>query len=191
MKKTTVLIVVAVLCLFFGAHAQQKMIKPKQTMAIKALTIGDKIPEILFTKLINSKDEQFSTTALFGKAIIIDFWATWCTSCISGFPHLEELQKKYLKNLKIILVDNSDRDNPEKIREFIQRRKENGYQTTIPTVFNEASLDLLFPHRSIPHYILIGPDGRVKAITGSEGITEQNVKSLMAGLDLELKLKEG
>src|SRR5688572_25170801 len=32
-----------------------------------------------------------------GKAVILDFWATYCAPCIEGIPHLRALQKKYGK----------------------------------------------------------------------------------------------
>jgi thiol-disulfide isomerase/thioredoxin len=34
-----------------------------------------------------------------GKLMILDFWATWCGACISKFPKLDSLQKKYADKL--------------------------------------------------------------------------------------------
>lgn len=190
MKKTTFFIVVAMLCLFFKGFCQGTKSKSSQESGYKALKIGDRIPDLVFTKLINANESKISTKELFGKAIILDFWATWCTGCIAGFPHMEDLQGKFSKNLKVIMVNNSDRDNADKIEKFFSGRKADGFRTNIPSLFNEKSLDTIFPHRSIPHYVLIGPDGRIKAITDTDGVTEDNVKRLMAGLALEIKVKE-
>ena len=38
-----------------------------------------------------------------GKAVILDFWATFCPPCIEEIPHLNSLQAKYgIENLQIV-----------------------------------------------------------------------------------------
>ncbi|MEQ9403368.1 MAG: TlpA disulfide reductase family protein [Cyclobacteriaceae bacterium] len=44
------------------------------------------------------------------KLILIDFWATWCGPCIASFPHLEELQKKYVDDLQILAISDEKVD---------------------------------------------------------------------------------
>lgn len=57
-----------------------------------------------------------------GKAVILDFWATYCPPCIEEIPHLKELQKKYGKeNLEIIgLHVGGDEDRPQ-VPAFVKR----------------------------------------------------------------------
>ncbi|HRH41141.1 MAG TPA: TlpA disulfide reductase family protein [Pyrinomonadaceae bacterium] len=59
-----------------------------------------------------------------GKAVILDFWATYCPPCIQEIPHLKELQKKYGKeNLEIVgLHVGGDEDRP-KVPAFAERLK--------------------------------------------------------------------
>jgi thiol-disulfide isomerase/thioredoxin len=59
-----------------------------------------------------------------GKAVILDFWATYCPPCIEEIPHLKELQKKYGKeNLEIIgLHVGGDEDRP-KVPAFAEKLK--------------------------------------------------------------------
>src|SRR6476620_5040199 len=41
-------------------------------------------------------DEYRATLArLRGKVVLVDFWATWCPSCVVQCPHTVELHKKY------------------------------------------------------------------------------------------------
>jgi len=64
---------------------------------VKPLKIGDKVPDIEF-KLVDSKTGGISKGKLSdykGKLVIIDFWASWCYSCLHKFPKMDELQKKY------------------------------------------------------------------------------------------------
>jgi thiol-disulfide isomerase/thioredoxin len=39
-----------------------------------------------------------------GKVVLINFWTTWCTACVSEMPELIALQKKHSENLVIIGV---------------------------------------------------------------------------------------
>jgi thiol-disulfide isomerase/thioredoxin len=59
-----------------------------------------------------------------GKAVILDFWATYCPPCIEEIPHLKELQKKYGKeNLEIVgLHVGGDEDRP-KVPAFSEKLK--------------------------------------------------------------------
>jgi hypothetical protein len=55
-------------------------------------------------------------------------------------------------------------------------------------VFGDTVLVKLFPHRVLPHYVWVGGDGLVLAITESKEVTAENVRRLLAGgLGLELK----
>ena len=38
------------------------------------------------------------------KALIVNFWATWCKPCIKELPYFEQAQSKYEGDIKVILV---------------------------------------------------------------------------------------
>ena len=37
-----------------------------------------------------------------GKAVLVDFWATWCGPCMSGMPKMKEYLNKYSGRLNIL-----------------------------------------------------------------------------------------
>lgn len=152
------------------------------TTKAKALTIGDKVPDIEF-KMVNYQSEtaKLSDFTNKGKLVILDFWATWCSSCVGRFPKLDSLQKKYNNKLQIILVNSSNsKDTEEKIADFFfRRRAKNGEIFQLPSAIKDVSASILFPHAGIPHYVWITADQKVKAITSAKQITEKNIESIL------------
>jgi len=76
--------------------------------------IGHK-PAPAFT-LTNLKGEKVSLASYRGKAVQINFWATWCAPCKIETPWLIELEKQYQpKGFEILGVsfDDLDKDDPK------------------------------------------------------------------------------
>ena len=57
-----------------------------------------------------------------GKAVILDFWATYCPPCIEGIPHFNELKKRHeAEGLQVIGLNvGGDADRP-KIAGFVEQ----------------------------------------------------------------------
>jgi thiol-disulfide isomerase/thioredoxin len=54
----------------------------------------------------------FSLSALRGKYVLIDFWASWCVPCRKSMPHVRELYERYKdKGLEVLAVSDDDRDS--------------------------------------------------------------------------------
>ena len=163
-------------------NAQQQMIKP--------LTVGEIVPENMVLKMVNYSTKVTNLSAFNNKYILLDFWSTDCTSCISMFPKVQSLQDKYSKKLKILLVNSHSRDSEKAILNIYNKvRKSQNSPFTLPTVFNNSVLSDLFPHQLIPHYVWIGPDGKVQAITDAYEVTDENIRNFVNDSLAELPLK--
>ena len=72
---------------------------------------GTMAPDFTLTTL-DGKDVTLSS--LKGKAVMVNFWATWCEPCKIEMPWLVELQDKYRKDgFEIVGVAMDDSDNKE------------------------------------------------------------------------------
>jgi len=69
-------------------------------------------PDFALKNLADGKDVRLSS--LRGKAVLVNFWATWCEPCKIEMPSLVDLQKKYgPQGLQIVGVAMDDADDKE------------------------------------------------------------------------------
>ena len=73
---------------------------------------GSMAPDFSLKNLADGKDIRLSS--LRGKAVLVNFWATWCEPCKIEMPSLVDLQKKYgPQGLQIVGVAMDDADDKE------------------------------------------------------------------------------
>ena len=179
MKKTTILIVMAMLCLNFSAKAQA------EDVTTKGLQIGQEVPNVTLTNLYNYKNAsgKVATTAKLadfkGKLLILDFWATWCAPCVASIPKLENLQKQFEGKLQILPV--TYQKDKELILMLTNLKQQNRILNSLPNVFAEKELHKHFPHVYLPHYVWIDQNGVVKAITDGKSINELEINKALNG----------
>lgn len=152
-----------------------------QKQELLKLSIGDTLPDIKVVNVYNYPTSSIQMSDLKGKLVILDFWATWCGSCINAFPKMEELQKKFSDKIQILLVNaESTKDDERKVDTLFKRKKDlTGYYTSLPYILKEKQLSLFFPYRYVPHYVWIGKGGVVLAITASREVTEKNIQKVL------------
>jgi len=135
--------------------------------------IGKKAPDLTFGKILNSnlttgKLSEFRTN----KILILEYWGTFCSSCIASFPHLEELQRKFTNDLQVITITT---DSEKRIEQFLKKGKLN-----LPVAIDEnGQLSTAFPHRVVPHTVLIDKEGIVRAITEPTKITDELITKII------------
>ena len=174
MKKTILIIVLATLCLNFRAWAQNPS-------GFNQIQIGDTIPDFTFNNVVNYPKKFLSFSDFKGKNIIIDFWATYCGSCLAHFKLSDSLQQQYEKDLQIILVDGPYKsETTEKIISVIRKYDSRDHKFLIPSIINDKILIPSFPHKTIPHYVWIDRERKVRAITSGEDLTRENVRKFLA-----------
>ncbi|PZR31434.1 MAG: TlpA family protein disulfide reductase [Azospira oryzae] len=156
---------VIIFCLFFNTRAYPQM----------ALSIGDKLPDVIVTNVIHHSVKEVKLTDYKGKLLIIDFWATWCSPCISSFPKTDSLQKVFKDQVQFLPVTYESREKVDKLFSRSAKLK----NVSLPIATSDNTLRTLFPHKELPHYIWIDEEGIVKAITGIEEVTADNIRKTL------------
>jgi thiol-disulfide isomerase/thioredoxin len=167
------------LCVFFSAGAQ-----------IKNLVIGDLMPDLKF-EMLGYKEPTANLSDFKGKLLILDFWATWCSTCIKQFPKLDSLQNKFSDKIMVLPVG-FDARREGSIKEFLVKRNNEGHPIDLPTALQKDSDSLLMkliPFFGLPHEVWIDSTGRIIAITDGEEVSEKNISNYFQGKLEPLPLK--
>ncbi|MCC8407734.1 TlpA family protein disulfide reductase [Mucilaginibacter sp. UR6-1] len=171
-----------VLCLFFQArsHAQNtpKYLKP-----------GDKMPDLEITNIINWKHKSARISDFKGKVIILDFWNTFCSGCIAGFPHLDSLQRQFGNKLQVILVNPaSNQETMRRMNILLDRMNSWSDQKFIlPIAFRDSTIYPNFEFYGVPFGVWIDPDGSIVGFPQKSEITAANIAALLAGKKIDIK----
>ena len=112
-----------------------------------------------------------------GKAVLLNFWATFCTPCKTEMPWLNEFQKQY-RDQGLVVLGISTFDDEAAIRKFI---KPLGVEYTMAA--GDESIDDLYPAAGMPYTIYIDRNGRiVDKVIGlkKREIIEDEIKRILA-----------
>jgi uncharacterized protein (TIGR03435 family) len=151
----------------------------------KQLAIGDTPPPLYLEKLLQAPpDAKVDWDTLKGKVIVLDFWATWCKPCVEAIPHLNQLAND-LADQPVVFISVTD-DAVARAQAFLKTTPMKSWIGIDTNRQNWAR----FSVPSISHTIIIGPDGKVKAITLPENVSAQALRDVLAGKAIALPLKE-
>jgi len=173
------------LCLCFSAKAQNYV-------APTTIKIGDKMPDVLMTHIINSRYKSARLSDFKDKLIIVDFWAVWCGSCVKAIPELDSLQRAFPDKLQVLLVNPQKEVNSEKQVNMTVARINawSARKLIVPIVFKDTAISKYFNFLSIPACAWISPDGRLIAFTEGEQVTAANIEKVINGEKLDLPVKD-
>ncbi|WP_336833518.1 TlpA disulfide reductase family protein [Sphingobacterium siyangense] len=154
--------------------------------SLVALKPGDKIPDAVWNQSLelnyfNGKKKTIKFADLKGKLILLDFWATWCPSCIEGFPHLEDVLAINKDEIAVLLVNSTQtKDTQKRVQDLKKKYKTAyGFQTSLPYLFGDTIFQQLFPHNAVPHVVWINKDGILVANTYPNALSKENITAVL------------
>jgi thiol-disulfide isomerase/thioredoxin len=128
--------------------------------------------------MLDMHGNEVRLSDFFGKPIVLNFWATWCPSCVTETPYFEQLYSEHGDEIHILKVNLLDgqRETRSRVDAFIE---EGGY--SFPIYFDIASEGpQAYGVRFIPSTFFIDADGYLSA-TVQGTLNEQAVQNFIQG----------
>jgi peroxiredoxin len=88
-------------------------------VGISKRTLFRPAPEVRFAPL---SGETFSTSDLRGKVVLVNFWGTYCGSCLKEMPQIVETHRKFAARGYETVAVAVRRDSRERVEEFAASR---------------------------------------------------------------------
>ncbi len=105
---------------------------------------------------------KLSLHEMAGKAVYLNFFATWCPPCNEEAPAINNLQKQYAsRGLRIVGID--ELENAGKAREFVRK-----YGLVYPAVVDDGTIGSQYEVNGLPVHVFIDRNGIVKKIVVGE-----------------------
>ncbi|MBE8720858.1 TlpA disulfide reductase family protein [Sphingobacterium pedocola] len=173
-----VTLIISFICVLFS-DAQAQSAGERAVIGaedIKPLQIGDTLSEALWNlplrvvKHPDGKDFIRLSDYRNKKLIILDFWATWCGSCISSMPRLDSIAHELSDNLVLLAVTTEDFS---RVAKFM--RTNAVLKKLAPLSITSGNvLSNYFPHSSVPHIVVVD-NGVVKSFTSPDRLNRENL----------------
>ena len=142
---------------------------------------GKQIPSFKMTTL---EGKTFTSQSLRGKVVLIDFWATWCSTCAAASKNVEQLYAKYGKKGVMVIGANVEGMGGKEAQKLaIGYRNKHKYTYTF-TYGNESFAESLGV-QGLPLFLIIDKKGKVTKV--QTGFGPKDMKSFEAEIVKALK----
>ena len=137
--------------------------------------IGNLAPDF---QLDNLDRQSVNLSDFRGKPVLVNFWASWCPSCRSEMPFIQDVftDKKWAdEGLVVLTIDIGE--SPSAVREFVKE-----YGLTFPVLLDiKGDVSLEYYVRSIPTTFFIDREGIIREI---------KIGSFSSTIDMERSLRK-
>jgi thiol-disulfide isomerase/thioredoxin len=150
--------------------------------------VGKPCPEFALTHVTHYAKNNVTLNDFKGKWLFLDFWFTGCTTCIYSFPKINALQKHFSEEIQFLLVGQNHRKyykNVEQVFEKLSVSK----GLDIACAY-DSTLAQSWGIRSMPHIVIIDPQGIVRYITDGSDMTIERIQDLLDGKTVNFYSKD-
>ena len=127
----------------------------ERKLRLKAADPNTAAAKILDFTLTDLEGKKLPLSSLKGKAIVFDFWATWCGPCRVQHPLYEEVKKRFHDSEDVVFVSVDTDEDRDAVPQFVKEQKWKG------PIYYEDGLVRLLQVGSIPTTVVIDRNGDV------------------------------
>ena len=150
-------------------HAQDATISQSEIEAASIVKVGDMAPDFTVKMLDGA---SFKLSEKKGKVVLLNFWATWCSSCMQEFNEIPEMIiKRFEGRADFVFIPVSREETFETVQKKMNQLKESGIDFPVALDPDRKVYDS-YARSFIPRNYLIGRDGRVVLATTGFNRTE-------------------
>lgn len=132
------------------------MVTMKPGQRTQTLPTGGTLPDFA---LIDAAQNTTRLSAMRGSVVFINFWSTWCASCIEEMPSIERMYRLLADNPSFKVVTILYKDDLTRAQAFLARH---GY--TFPMYVNpDDSAARIFGITGIPESFIVDKQGSLRA----------------------------
>lgn len=133
--------------------SSQGSFQPAQSLA-KAVAAGDIAPDF---QLEDTNGKPVTLSALRGKIVLVNFWATWCPPCIEEMPSMEKLYEVMAGDDFVMLAINTEENGRTIVPAFLKKTP-----YTFPILYDDKGVvQKLYGVYKFPESFIIRKDGSV------------------------------
>jgi peroxiredoxin len=152
-------------------HYEVKIAMHQRSGSVQALgqiKVSEPAPDFSLQDL---SGQTVKLSSLRGRAVYIDFWATWCGPCKVALPGLQELTDE-LKNqgLEIVTIDQGE--SLDQVRSFIERKKYS-FQVLLDP---DGTVGNIYGVRALPTSVFVDRNGIVQSISVGNVSTADDIR---------------
>ena len=137
-------------------------------------------PEFAHERL--DRDGNLALSSLTGKAVVVNFWASWCTPCKEEAPFLEQVWRENRKR-GLVVVGIDAKDFRRDARKFARR-----FDLTFPLVFDGPgnSLDD-WGVTGFPETFVLDREARIVRVFVGEVTSDEDKRELRQAIERALE----
>jgi thiol-disulfide isomerase/thioredoxin len=139
--------------------------------------IGEPIPEFTLTDVHYYSKKNFNSKEVKGRWLILDFWNTACVVCVRSFPRVNQLHIEFKDDIQFLLIAQNNKKYYANIKEVYERYKKR-LELTLPIAYDSVLVEK-FRVETMPHVVIVDPQGKVYAITVSSALTTVSLQALI------------
>tara|TARA_Y100000588_G_C14024944_1_gene825966 strand:- start:384 stop:932 length:549 start_codon:yes stop_codon:yes gene_type:complete len=113
------IVIVLVIASFFGwweltSHSPTNSVLDAGESSLK-IKVGEQVPNF---RLETPDDSELQLSDFVGRAVVLNFWATWCSPCRAEMPALQQIANGYGPSRELVVVGINMMESPEVVKSY-------------------------------------------------------------------------